>query len=140
VRKIRSPCKRALPKGARVYAPHTVLVTAGELMQTEVLWDQIDARLPDALHAARVESLTVLDIGDFELLLGLVEEGNHLPDVLRAKNDGPYRRLEISRFITDELHLPLTVRPAVLEERWQALTEEMHAVLRFDEEPQRPAA
>jgi hypothetical protein len=52
-----------------------VLVTAGELMQTEMLWDQIDAGLPEGLAAARVQPLSVFDIGDFELLLALVVPG-----------------------------------------------------------------
>src|SRR4051794_30077942 len=52
-----------------------VLVTAGELMQTEMLWEQIDAHTPDDLRAPRVQPLTVLDIVDYELLLGLVADG-----------------------------------------------------------------
>jgi hypothetical protein len=113
-----------------------VLVTAGELMQTEMLWDQIDERMPDDLQAARVQPLTVLDIGDFELLLGLVAEGHQLPSVLASKNAGLYRRLEISRFMTDELHMapPLTTRPPVLNERWETLGAEMRAVFAFDDE------
>lgn len=113
-----------------------VLVTAGELMQTEILWDQIDARLPDGLQTARVRPLSVFDIGDFELLLGLVAEGQHLPQILARKNAGLYRRLEISRFMTDELHLslPLMERPPVLNERWDRLGEEMRAVFAFDED------
>lgn len=65
-----------------------VLVTAGELMQTEMLWNQIDARLPSELTEARIQQLSVFDIGDFELLLALVSVGNHLPEVLRRKAGG----------------------------------------------------
>jgi hypothetical protein len=113
-----------------------VLVTAGELMHTEILWDQIDAHMPDDLQAARVQPLTVLDVGDFELLLGLVAEGHDLTRLLARKNAGPYRRLEISRFMTDELHMqpPLRTRPSVLNERWEALGAEMRAVFAFDDE------
>jgi len=70
-----------------------VLVTAGDLMQTEILWDRIDERTPGALRGGRVQPLTVLDIGDFELLLGLVAGGHALPSILARKNAGPYRRL-----------------------------------------------
>jgi hypothetical protein len=110
-----------------------VLVTAGELMQTEMLWDQIDARMPDGLLAARVQPLTVLDIGDFELLLGLVAAGYAVPDLLRAKHAGPYRRLELSRFAVDDLRLPvpLTARPPVMNERWDALAAEMYEIFAF---------
>ena len=108
-----------------------VVVTGGDLMQTELLWDRIDAELPPELAAARVEPLTVLDIGDFDLLLGLVSEDRHLPDVLGQKAQGPYRRLEIGRWMNEELHLPtpLMQRPPVLEERWEALGQMMRDVL-----------
>jgi hypothetical protein len=113
-----------------------VLVTAGELMQTEILWDRIDERVPDALSGARVQPLTVLDVGDFELLLGLVAEGHALPSILARKSAGPYKRLELSRLVVDELHMqpPLTARPPVMNERWDALAEEMHTVFAFQSE------
>jgi hypothetical protein len=109
-----------------------VLVTAGELMQTEMLWDQIDARLPQSLRAARVEPLSVFDIGDFELLLALVVAGHHLPDVLGRKAQGPYRRLEIGRFAVDELRADPDARLPVLDERYNELWQEMLAVLGFE--------
>jgi hypothetical protein len=111
-----------------------VLVTAGELMQTEMLWDQIDARLPQGLTAARVQPLSVFDIGDFELLLALVATGHHLPDILGQKAAGPYRRLEIARFAPDELRADPALRLPVIEERYGALWEEMLAVLGFSED------
>jgi hypothetical protein len=111
-----------------------VLVTAGELMQTEMLWDQIDARLPQGLTAARVQPLSVFDIGDFELLLALVATGHHLPDILGQKAAGLYRRLEIARFAPDELRADPALRLPVIEERYGALWEEMLAVLGFSED------
>jgi hypothetical protein len=113
-----------------------VLVTAGDLMQTEILWDRIDERMPDALRGGRVQPLTVLDIGDFELLLGLVAEGHPMPSILARKSAGPYRRLELSRLVVDELRMeaPLTMRPPVMNERWEALAQEMRAVFAFDNE------
>ncbi len=78
-----------------------------------------------------MQPLTVLDIVDFELLLRLVADGYTLPDVLRRKNDGPYRYLGLSRFAVDELHLPvpLVTRPPAMNERWDALAAEMYEVL-----------
>ena len=108
-----------------------VVVTGGDVMQTEFLWDRIDAELPPQLSAARVQALTVLDIGDFELLLGLVHEGHHLPDVLDGKAQGPYRRLELARWMREVLHLPapLKQRPPILEERWEEIGRMVRDVL-----------
>jgi hypothetical protein len=108
-----------------------VVVVGGDLMHTELLWDRIEAELPPELRDGRVQALTVLDIEDYELLLGLVSEGRHLPDVLRQKAAGAYRRLGLNRFMHEELHLPLPLlqRPPVLEERWTSLGETMKGVL-----------
>jgi hypothetical protein len=105
-------------------------------MQTEILWDRIDERMPDTLRGGRVQPLTVLDIGDFELLLGLVAQGRSLPSILGRKSAGPYRRLELSRLVVDELHIdpPLTMRPRVMNERWDTLAREMRAVFAFGNE------
>jgi hypothetical protein len=110
-----------------------LLVTAGELIQTEMLWDRIDERTPDALRGGRVQPLTVLDGGDFELLLGIVAEGHALPSILAQKSAGPYRRLELSRLLVDELHMqpPLRARPPIMNERWDALAQEMRTVFAF---------
>jgi hypothetical protein len=122
-----------IPDVARAHVERVwpVLVTGGQLTQTELLWDRIDAEAPPELAGARVQPLTVLDIGDFELLLGLVSEGHHLPDMLGQKAAGPYRRLEISRWMHEELHLPLPLmeRPPVLEERWEAQGQTMRNIL-----------
>jgi hypothetical protein len=119
-----------------------IVVTGGELMHTELLWDRIDAKLPTELRGGRVQPLTVIDVEDFELLLGLVNEGRHLPDVLGQKAAGPYRRLGFTRFMHEELHLPVPLmqRPPVLEERWQALGAEMKRVLFPENAQARPQA
>ena len=106
-----------------------VLVTAGELVQTEVLWDQIDERAPQGLRAARLGPLSVFDIGDFELLLALVSSGESLTGILERKAEGPYRRLEIARFAVDELGTEPTLRLPVIEERFGAQWEETVATL-----------
>lgn len=108
-----------------------IVVAGGDLMQTELLWDRIDEELPPELAAPRVEPLTVLDIGDLELLLGLIRDGQYLPDVLAEKAQGPYRRLDISRWMHEALRLPIPLvqRPRVLEERWDALGQSMRAIL-----------
>jgi hypothetical protein len=111
-----------------------VVVTAGELMQSELLWDQIDERSPDTLRQARVAPLSVFDIGDFELLLALVGAGYSITDILRRKAEGPYRRLEISRLAFDEFRIDPVLRLPIIDERWNELWAEMLATLDLREE------
>ena len=111
-----------------------VIVTAGELMQTELLWDQIDASIPNALRQACVAALNVFDIGDFELLLALISDGQSLTEILRRKSEGRYRRLEISRFAFDELRIDPLLRLPVIEERWNTLLDEAQAALDLSED------
>ena len=119
----------------RVERVWPVLVTAGELMQTELLWDQIDERMPAELRDARVAPLSVFDIGDYELLLALVADGRSLTDILRRKAEGLYRRLEIARFAVDELRAEPTIRLPVIEERFREQWRETLATLDLHEEP-----
>ena len=111
-----------------------VLVTGGELMQTELLWERIDERLPERLKAARIAPVSVFDIGDFELLLALVAAGHSVTDILRRKTQGPYRQLEIARFAHDELHTEATLRLPVIDERFRAQWQETLATLGFTEQ------
>jgi hypothetical protein len=110
-----------------------VLVTGGELMQTELLWDRIDERLPERLRAARIAPVSVFDIGDFERLLALVVAGHDLIDILRRKAVGPYRKLEIARFAHDELRVDPALRMPVIEERFAAQWRETLETLAFNE-------
>jgi hypothetical protein len=59
-----------------------------------------------------------------------------MPSILARKSAGPHRRLELSRLVVDELRMeaPLTMRPPVMNERWEALAQEMRAVFAFDNE------
>lgn len=109
-----------------------VLVTAGGLVHNEILWQRIERRTPTGLRQARVQPLTVLDLEDFELALGLVETGQHLPDCLAAKAAGPYARLELIRWVTEELRLPNTIRPRLLTERWRRLSDQTRVLLGFE--------
>lgn len=109
-----------------------VLVTAGELMQTEFLWQRIDEKMPAALTDGRVRPLTVLDLEELEVLCGLVAQGWHMPEVLGRKAEGPYARLELGRFVTEDLHLPNTVRPPIVEERWRDAGQRTRQTLGFE--------
>jgi hypothetical protein len=51
--------------------------------------------------------------------------------VLGQKARGPYRRLEIGRWMHEQLHLPMPLmqRPPIFEERWNAQGQTMRNVL-----------
>jgi hypothetical protein len=108
-----------------------VVVTAGELMQTEFLWQRIARQMPPGLQQARVQPLTVLELEELELLCGLVAQGRHMPEVLGHKAASAYAELELNRYVTEELRLPNTVRPPVVEERWREMTARTRQTLGF---------
>jgi hypothetical protein len=108
-----------------------VVVTAGELVHTDLLWERTEEKTPDELKQARVQSLAVLDLEELEVLCALVAEGHHIPEVLTRKAAGPYADLELLRFVAEELRQPNTLRPPIVVERWQEMTERAKQTLGF---------
>ena len=74
-----------------------VLVT-GNITQIEPLSMLIAQRTHGALSQAKVMPLTVLDMNDYEFLMGLVEAGHDLPTMLRGKTTPPFDKWSRSRF------------------------------------------
>lgn len=95
-----------------------VLVTA-EVLQNDLLWDAIDARLPSVFADPRVGPVTLLELADLEQLGGLVERGFSVLDLLKRKATGPYSRLDFRRFVFHTANLPADVRISAVEERWE---------------------
>jgi hypothetical protein len=93
-----------------------IVVTGPGLLMTEVLSDEIDARMEGAFEQARVQPLTILDLADLEQLVGLVEAGWAIPDLL-ARKTGAYRRLDWRRMVADDPALP-DARGSHVVERW----------------------
>jgi hypothetical protein len=89
-----------------------VLVTGGAVLQSPALWDYLDARCPLALSQARVQPLTLLDPEDLERLLGLVEAGHPLPELLSAKTSKPYARVDFAYWMTRDPLAPRDARRA----------------------------
>lgn len=111
-----------------------VIVTA-DLTQNELLWDQIDADLPESFSDARVAPLTLFDLSDIELWVANAEAGAGLLNVLSRRANSEFRRLELRRFVQAERDLALDARPSMLEHRWDELSLVVARKLGFDEEP-----
>ncbi|HEX2233041.1 MAG TPA: hypothetical protein VHG69_06710, partial [Thermoleophilaceae bacterium] len=94
-----------------------VVVTA-DMLQNDLLWEEINRRIPEGLKRARVQRLTLLDLPDLELLAGLIERGFALQDILRRKATGPYVEMDLRRFVFDTPGIPHKVRPSAIENRW----------------------
>jgi hypothetical protein len=110
-----------------------VVVTAGgSLFQTELLWNRIDAGIPAELGEGVVQPLTMLDLEEYETLLGHIPLSYSLTDILAEKAAGAYGRVEFIRFQRDVLGTPNTTRPPVLEERWAELGSLLATTLALD--------
>ncbi len=104
-----------------------IVVSVGHVMQTRNLWDYLDAEMDETKAApladARVQPLQVMDISDYEKLLGLAETGESLPEMLAHKTNGHYRERDFAAW----LHSPGTPsdkpRLSVLKARWEAMTD-----------------
>jgi hypothetical protein len=94
-----------------------VVVTA-DMLQNDLLWQEIRARMPEGLTRPRVQHPTLLDLPDLEQLAALVEAGIGLSDLLARKAASPYAEMDLRRFVHGTPDIPHEVRLAVVEERW----------------------
>jgi hypothetical protein len=102
---------------ARLRAIWPVIVTAGSVIQSEILWDYIDEHRNGMLEQPRVQPLTLLDLDDFELLMGLVEKGASLVDVLRRKSESRFRTFDLQQWLEHDPTAPKEQRSALMERR-----------------------
>jgi hypothetical protein len=103
-----------------------VVVSVGHLMQTQPVWryvrETVKADTARTLAKARVQSLQLLDIADYERLLGIVAAGTSLPTMLARKAEGAYRERDFAAWLHGDSSAPAaTSRLAVLEQRWDAM-------------------
>ena len=82
-----------------------------------MLWDYIREHAAGMLGQPRVQPLTLLDLDEFELLLGLVEAGASVIDVLRRKADSAFGQLDIHQWLQHDPAAPREARPSVMEQR-----------------------
>ena len=83
-----------------------MIVTAGDIVQSDLLWDYVQEQMPDALQQQQVQPLSLLDLDDFELLLGLAEGGASLVDILRRKAEPRYRPFDLRAWLTNDPTAP----------------------------------
>src|SRR5258708_34142829 len=103
-----------------------VVVSVGHLMQTAPVWKYVRESIKDdttsAFARARVQPLQLLDIADYERLLGIVEAGVSLPEMLARKAAGPFRERDFAAWLYGDSAAPSDgSRPSVLEKRWEAM-------------------
>jgi hypothetical protein len=69
-----------------------------------------------------VQQLQVLDITDYERLLGIVEAGASLPAMLARKTGGPYAERDLAAWLWGDRSAPsANARLSLLEQRWEAM-------------------
>jgi hypothetical protein len=112
----------------RVQRVWPILITA-DLTITEHLWTLIRSQIPSALQTDDVQHLVLGDIEDLELLMGLVEAGHDIIDMLRTRQSSGYVELELKRWVLEELKASSLTRPAVVRQNWKRASEAMNATL-----------
>jgi hypothetical protein len=109
-----------------------VVVSVGHVMQTRNLWDYVresmDDRKAASLADPRVQALQLMDISDYEKLMGLVEAGENLPKILGHKVSGPYRERDFAAWLHSPGAPSDKPRLSVLERRWEEMAERVTLV------------
>jgi hypothetical protein len=98
-------------------------------MQTRNLWEYLHAKMDKTKTAPmsdpRVQPLQVMDISDYEKLLGLVQAGESLPGLLAHKSNGPYRERDFAAWLHSQGAPSDEPRLSVLETRWEEMTDRL---------------
>jgi hypothetical protein len=122
---------------SRVQRIWPVVLSAGTISQSEMLWEYVHDQSMGMLTQAKVQPVTLLDSQDFEQLMGLVEAGRDLSAILAGKTTEPYRDLELALYLNEAPGAPRErPRPAAIEALWQDTIKEANAMLDLAGEPQ----
>lgn len=113
-----------------------VLVTAGEITQTEELWQFIAEKAVEderaLLDQAKVQPLTLLGVDDYDQLCGLIEAGHSPPDLLAAKTQPAYRYLELAVWLNHDPSAPIVDRPPkMVDDAFHRTTDRMIKTIDF---------
>jgi hypothetical protein len=79
-----------------------IVVVPSSLLQSEMLWNHIEARAPGLFGRPGIQPPTLLSIEDYEHALGIVELGRGLPWLLEARLDSLYRTMPPSHFFAQQ--------------------------------------
>lgn len=101
-----------------------VVVTGGDVTQNEFIWAWIRRESKGLLDRAKIQPLTLLDIADYEALMGIVEHGHSLIKILEGKTQEAYRELELAIWIRDDPTIPrdTALRPSAVEKAFTEAT------------------
>ncbi len=93
-----------------------VLVTASDITQTSELWSFVASKAVHDdgrryLSQTKVQPVTLLDTEDYDQLLGMVERGYALHELLAAKTKPEYRHLELAIWVNHDPKAPSIERP-----------------------------
>jgi hypothetical protein len=114
---------------ARLRRIWPVVITAGDITQTEPLWKWLHEQVPSSTFAdERVQQLQLLTVEDVEIIAGLVSDGEEIIDVIAAKARSDYRELDMVRWLDDTRHEDPPRHPE-LEARWGRLIAAMEQAL-----------
>jgi hypothetical protein len=99
-----------------------VLVVPSTILQSEMLWENIEAAAPGMFGHPLLQAPTLFSIEDYEHALGIVELGRGLPWLLGSRLDSVYKRMPPSHFF-DAQHLDPD-RPRYLDRQMRKAGEE----------------
>ncbi len=107
-----------------------VVVAVGDVMQTRTLWKYVRATMDSAKTASfsneKVQPLQFLGIEDYERVLGLIEAGQDLPEMLARKIQGAYRERDFAAWLAGDPGAPSNeVRLSILSTRWDQMGDEV---------------
>lgn len=108
------------------------VVSVGHLIQTQPVWkylrETVEPETAQALAKARVQPLQILDIADYEKLLGIAEASTSLPTMLRHKAAGPFRERDFAAWLHGDKAAPSDApRVSALKHRWDAMSIQISA-------------
>ena len=100
------------------------------MIQASPLWKflrgAIQAGTTEVLAIDRVQPLQILQIVDYERLMGMVEAGESLPALLRRTPSGLFRERDFASWLCADPHITSAdARLSTLKTRWDEMSQEV---------------
>jgi hypothetical protein len=109
-----------------------VVVSGGLPIQSPIFWDYLTPRLHEAFSDPRVAPITLLDLEEFEIVAGLIEAGNPLPEILARKTLAGYRHMDFKQWVWNDPRAPRPDKPATMvQEAFEAAHTRMMRIVDF---------